>query len=74
MFKFSDEINGREITSKVNESVIEKTDYQEAIRREPSGFMMQEVLRDAFMVLIVNSRLNILKINSDSFLFLCNIL
>ena len=50
MFKFSSEINGREMTSKVKESVDEETDYNETLRREPSGFMKQEVLQDVFMV------------------------
>jgi len=50
LFKFSAEINGREMTSKVKESVDEGTDYNETLRPEPSGFMKQEVLQDVFMV------------------------
>ena len=53
MFKFSAEINGREMTSKVKETRYEETDYDEVIRFEPSSFMMHEKLSDVFMVILV---------------------
>ena len=51
LFKFSAEINGREMTSKVKETVDEETDYEETTRRDPTEFMLQEKLRDVFMVI-----------------------
>ena len=53
MFKFSAEINGREMTSKVKETVDEETDYEETTRRDPTELMLQEKLRDVFMVIVV---------------------
>jgi len=54
LFKFSAEINGREMTSKVKETVDEETDYEETTRRaDPTEFMLQEKLRDVFMVIVV---------------------
>ena len=53
LFKFSAEINGREMTSKVKETVDEETNYEETTRRDPTEFMLQEKLRDVFMVIVV---------------------
>ncbi|MFO0090091.1 MAG: hypothetical protein ACK518_04760 [bacterium] len=54
LFKFSAEINGREMTSKVKETADEETDYEETTRRaDPTEFMLQEKLRDVFMVIVV---------------------
>ena len=54
LFKFSAEINGREMTSKVKETVDEETDYEETTRRaDPTEFMLQEKLQDVFMVIVV---------------------
>jgi len=64
MFKFSAEINGREMTSKVKEAVDQETDYDEAVRRDPSVSMMQEKLSNVFMVTVVKNILKI-SINSD---------
>jgi len=52
LLKFSAEINGREMTSKVKETVDEKADYYANIRRDPTEFMMQDKLRDVFMVIV----------------------
>jgi len=52
MFKFSAEINRREITSKVKETVNEETDYDETIHRETSAFTMQEFC-EVFVVIVV---------------------
>ena len=41
------------MTSKVKEAVDEETDYEETIRRDPTEFMLQEKLRDVFMVIVV---------------------
>jgi len=41
------------MTSKVKESVDEKTDHDEAFRREPTSFMKQENPQNVFMVTVI---------------------
>ncbi len=53
MFKFSAEIDGRDIVSQIKEIVDGKVDYDEAVRLDPIPFMLQERLRDEFMVMVV---------------------
>jgi len=53
LFKFSAEIDGRDIGNQIKEIFYGKVDYDEAVRLDPIPFMLQERLRDEFMVMVV---------------------
>jgi len=50
VWKFSVEVDGRQIQDVVKETVEAEADYNEALRSGKSAFMMQEKLADVFMV------------------------
>ena len=50
VWKFSAEVDGRQIQGVVKETAEAEADYDEALRSGKSAFMMQEKLPDVFMV------------------------